>query len=79
MRVRISLLAIFILFFVIFNGIPGILYYSLLLICALSLIISAIVCIRHRDDKKTLTTELISDGIILVICAFCIIKLVKMK
>jgi len=78
-RVKLGLISVFILMYVIFSGIPGVLYYSLLVICGLSLIISAIVCIKNRDDKKILITELVSDGIIIILSVIFIIKLVKMN
>lgn len=79
MRIRIVLISIFILVYVVYNGVPGILYYSLLLICFLSLVISAVVCLRHRDDKKLLMTELISDGIIIILIVIFVIKLIKLN
>ena len=79
MRIRIVLISIFILVYVVYNGVPGILYYSLLLICFLSLVISAVVCIKHRDDKKLLMTELISDGIIIILIVIFVIKLIKLN
>lgn len=78
-KVKISLISIFILVYIIFGGVKGILYYSLLLICVLSLGISVIVCIKNRGDKKILITELIADGIIVILMVIFIIKLVTMK